>query len=90
MAHSREIVEDELKSVQHHATAKAATVAQKVGVVIVGDVRVSFQAREESKLQKAEAAAQQAINVLKRQKDLEHKMDLGRLKKSWDILKIMN
>ena len=62
-AHSRQIVEDKLKSVQHHVTAKAArkkligTVVQKGGVITVGDVRASFQAREESELQKAEAAA---------------------------------
>ena len=60
----REIVEDELKSVQRHATAKAArkkltgTVAQKGGIITIGDVRASFQAREESELQKAEAVAQ--------------------------------
>lgn len=70
-------MEDELKSVQHHATAKAATVARKVGVVIVGDIRVSFPAREESKLQKAEDAIQQAINALQRQKILSVKRILG-------------
>ncbi len=59
-------MEDELKSVQRHATAKAAhkkltgTVAQKGGVITVGDARASFQAKEESELQKAEAMAQRA------------------------------
>lgn len=95
-AHSREILEDELKSVQGHATAKAArkklggTVAQKGGVITVGDVRASFQAREESELQKAEAAAQRAISTLQRQKDLEHKKELRRLKNFWDVLKTTN
>ena len=95
-AHSREIVEDELKSVQRHATAKAAhkkltgTVTQKGRVITVRDVRASFQAKEESALQKAEAAAQRAINALQRQKDLEHKKELGRLKKFWDVLKTTN
>ena len=95
-AHSREIVEDELKSEKRHATGKAARqkltgmVAQKGRVITVGDVRTSFQAREESELQKAEAVAQRAINVLQRQKDLEHKKELGRLKKFWNILKTTN
>ena len=95
-AHSRQIVEDELKSVQRHASAKAArkklngTVAQKGGVITVGDVRASFQAKEESELQKAEAMAQRALNALQKQKDLEHKKELGRLKKFWDVLKTTN
>ena len=95
-AHSQQIVEDELKSVQRHATAKAArkklmgTVAQKGGIITVRDVRAFFQVREESELQKAEAAAQRAINALQRQKDLEHKKELGRIKKLWDILKTTN
>ena len=89
-------MEDELKSVQRHTTAKAArkkftgTVAQKGGVITVGDVRASFQAKEESELQKAEAMAQRALNALQKQKDLEHKKELGRLKKFWDVLKTTN
>ncbi len=49
-------MKDKLKSVQRHATAKAArkkltgTVAQKSGVITVGDVKASFQAKEESEL----------------------------------------
>lgn len=95
-AHSREIIEDELKSVQEHATVKAArkkiagTVAKKGGVITVGEVRASFQAREQSELQKAEVAAQKAINALQRQKDLQHRKELGRLKKFWDVLKTNN
>ncbi len=89
-------MEDELKSVQRRATAKAArkkltgTVAQKVGVITFGDVRGSFQAKEESELQKAEAMAQKALNALQKQKDLEHKKELRRLKKFWDVLKTAN
>ena len=56
----------------------------------MGDVRASFQARDESELQKAKAATQRAINALQRQKDLEHKMGLGRLRKLWDVLKTTN
>ena len=40
-------------------------------LITVGDVRASFQAKEESELQKAEAMAQRAINALQKQKDLE-------------------
>ena len=85
-----------LKSVQRHATAKAARkkltgmVAQKGGVITMKDVRASFQAKEERELQKAEAMAQKAINALQKRKDLEHKKELGRLKKFWDILKTTN
>ncbi len=66
----QQIVEDEFKSVQRHATAKAVrkkftgTVMQKGGVITVGDVRVSFQAKKKSELQKAEAIVQKAINAL--------------------------
>ncbi len=89
-------MENELKSVQCHATKKTArkkltgTVAQKGGVIIVGDVRVSFKAKEESELQKAEAMVQKAINALQKQKDLKHKKEFGRLKKFWDIFKTTN
>lgn len=95
-AHSLEIIEDELKSVQQHATVKSArnklsgTVAKKGGVITVGDVRASFQAREQTELQKAEVAAQRAIKALQKQKDLQHKKELGRLKKFWDVLKTTN
>ncbi len=86
-AHSRQIVEDELKSVQRHVTAKTVrkkltgTVAQKGGIITVGDVRASFQAKDESELQKAEAMAQRALNSLQKQKDLEHKEELRRFRK---------
>lgn len=56
-------MEDELKSMQCHATAKAVckkligTVAQKDRVITMGDIKASFQAKEESELQKAEAIA---------------------------------
>lgn len=43
--------------------------------------KVSFQAREKSELQKSEAASQRAINALQRQKDLEQRKKLERLKK---------
>ena len=33
---------------------------------------------------------QRAINALQRQKDLEHKKGLGRLKKFWDVLETTN
>ncbi len=54
------------------------------------DVKASFQAKKESELQKAEAIAQRALNTLQKQKDLEHKKELGRLKKFWDVLKTTN
>ncbi len=56
----------------------------------MGDVKASFQAKEESELQKAEAMAQRALNAPQKQKDLEHKKELGRLKKFWDVLKTTN
>ena len=89
-------MEKKLKSIQCHATAKIArkklteTVAQKGGIITIGDIRASFQAREESELQKVEAAAEKAINALQKQKDLKHKKELRKFKKFWDILKTMN
>lgn len=56
-------MENELLSKQRHLTAKAAhkklikTIAQKGKVITVEDVKASFYAKEESKLQKVEAFA---------------------------------
>ncbi len=86
LLHSWQIVEDDFKSTQNHITTKAErqklneTVAKNCMVITLVDIRVSFQARGKSKLQKA-------INLLQKQKDLEHKKELGRLKKFWDVLK---
>lgn len=45
------------------------------------DVKAFFQARKESELQKAEAAAQRTIKALQEQKDLENKYELEKFKK---------
>lgn len=95
-AHSRQIVEDELKTVQHHATARTVckkftgTITQKDGVITVGDVRASFQVKKKSELQKAKVVVQRVLDALQKQKDLEHKKEPGRLKKFWDILETTN
>ena len=65
-------------------------VTQKSEVITVKDVRASVQAKKKSELPKAEAMAQRAINILQKQKDLEYKKEVGRLKKFWDIFKTTN
>ncbi len=82
----QQIVENKLKFLQWYLPAKTVfkkligTVA-KSGVITVKNGKVSFQAREKSELQKSEAASQRAINALQRQKDLEQRKKLERLKK---------
>ena len=85
--HSQRIVEEELKSVQRYATAKAVrkklirAVAKKSGIITLEDIRAFFSTKEKSELQKTKPTAQKTINALQKQKDPEHKKKLERLKK---------
>ena len=50
-------------------------------LINVRNVKVFFHAKEESELQKVEAAAQKTINTLQKEKDFKHKKKLERFKK---------
>ncbi len=66
---SQQIMEDENKSLHRNTIAKTehkkliGTLAKKVRVLTLGDVMVSFWAKEKSGLQKAGVAEQKAINA---------------------------